>query len=313
MNIRYLPYRYIDKQKWDQCVSTAPNGSVYTLSVYLDHMSRHWDALVLGDYEWVFPLTWNRKWGIHYLCQPPLSASGGLIGKGPVTTGMVNAFLEAIPGKFKLWEFSLNRENLRSFAGFPLYERMNFLLSLDKPYRELQKQYRDNLNRNLLKAANTGLRYTSEVTPDEVINLAALQEYRKPAGIRGPAARHLENTVLNQFGILYQYLEKKNMAAVRGVRDDRGKLLASCVFLLSHQTAYYVLVGNHPDGKALGASPLLIDGFIREHAGEKLTLDFEGSDIPGLAFFYKGFGAAEDPYAAIRLNRLPVPLRWLKR
>jgi hypothetical protein len=28
--------------------------------------------------------------------------------------------------------------------------------------------------------------------------------------------------------------------------------------------------------------------------------------------FYKGFGAEEAPYAAIRLNRLPKAIRWLK-
>jgi hypothetical protein len=303
MNIRYVPYRQIDKQKWDRCISASPNGSVYTYSVYLDHMSLQWDALMLDDYEAVFPLTWNRKWGIHYLYQPPLSAGGGLIAKGPVTSEMVNAFLEAIPKKFRLWEFNLNRANLYPFTGFPLYKRMNFLVPLDKSYPELQGRYRDNLKRNLQKATDAGLNYTGEITGDEVINLAAAH---KPEGQR------LANCALNQFSILYPYLEKNNMAAVRGVTDGQGTLLASCIFLFSHQTAYYVLVANHPDGKALGASPLLIDGFIREHAGGKLTLDFEGSDLPGLAFFYKGFGAVEDPYAAIRLNRLSYPFRWFK-
>jgi len=85
------------------------------------------------------------------------------------------------------------------------------------------------------------------------------------------------------------------------------------VFFYSHDRAYYILVGNHPEGRNLGASHGLIDAFIKDHAGKKLVFDFEGSDIEGLAQFYRGFGAVEEKYPAIRLNRLPWWMRWLKR
>ncbi|HEY1022037.1 MAG TPA: hypothetical protein VGE06_06975, partial [Flavisolibacter sp.] len=91
-----------------------------------------------------------------------------------------------------------------------------------------------------------------------------------------------------------------------------GDLLASAAFLFSHNRAYYILVGNHPNGRTLGASHALIDAFIRDHAGQNLLLDFEGSDIRNLAFFYSSFGAREERYASIRLNHLPWWLRWVK-
>ena len=91
-----------------------------------------------------------------------------------------------------------------------------------------------------------------------------------------------------------------------------GNLEASCVFLFSHKRAYYILVGNHPNGRTLGASHALIDAFIKDHAGQDLSLDFEGSDIRNLAFFYSSFGAQEEKYAAIKLNRLPWWMKWLK-
>ena len=289
MNIRYVPYDSIDKQKWDKCVGEAPNGSVYVRSVYLDHMSRHWDGLVLDDYAAVFPLTWNRKWGIHYLYQPPLAATGGPISPKKIAPGMVDAFLDAIPPRFKFWDFNLNRE---SRAEHPmLYERMNFLLPLDKPYDVLKGGYDANTRRNLVKGAE--LSYVNDVTVEEVIKLDG----------------QCDQETKERFLKLSTHLEKK----IRAVRDAQGNLLASAVFLFSHQTAYYLLVGNHPEGRKQGASHRLIDGFIGEHAGQELTLDFEGSDIPGVARFYKGFGAKADPYTAIRLNRLPAPLKWLKR
>jgi hypothetical protein len=72
-------------------------------------------------------------------------------------------------------------------------------------------------------------------------------------------------------------------------------------------------VGNHPNGRTLGASHALIDAFIEDHAAQDLLLDFEGSDIRNLAFFYSSFGAVEEKYAAIKLNRLPWWMKWMKR
>ncbi|MGZ8545208.1 MAG: GNAT family N-acetyltransferase, partial [Flavisolibacter sp.] len=117
---------------------------------------------------------------------------------------------------------------------------------------------------------------------------------------------------MERFRLLYQNLAHKNSAACYGIYSKNQELLASAAFLFSHKRAYYLLVGNHPNGRTLGASHALLDHFIREHAGRDLLLDFEGSDIRNLAFFYSSFGAQEEKYAAIKRNRLPWYIKWLK-
>ncbi len=102
------------------------------------------------------------------------------------------------------------------------------------------------------------------------------------------------------------------MAVTYGIFSQQQELLASCVFFFSHNRAYYILVGNHPNGRTIGASHALIDAFIKDHAGQNLILDFEGSDIRNLAFFYSSFGATHVPYPALRINRLPFYLKWMK-
>jgi hypothetical protein len=89
-------------------------------------------------------------------------------------------------------------------------------------------------------------------------------------------------------------------------------LIASAVFLFSHNRAYYILVGNHANGRTLGASHALIDAFIKDHAGNNILLDFEGSDIRNLAFFYSSFGSREEKYSSIKRNLLPGYIKWLK-
>ena len=51
---------------------------------------------------------------------------------------------------------------------------------------------------------------------------------------------------------------------------------------------------------------------IQLHAGSDHILDFEGSSIPGLARFYSGFGAHDEPFYFHVENNLPWYLRWRK-
>ncbi len=301
-NIQYLQQKDIDKSKWDHCIDNASNGLIYAYSFYLDAMSRHWDALVLNDYEMVMPLTWNKKYGITYLHQPFLSAQLGLFGKNP-DASLLGQFLSAIPVKFRYWDFYLNHHNIFELEGFSLYRRTNYVLNLGKTYEEIYKGYSENIRRNIRKAEQMNCTVQKDFAAEKVIELALQQmrQYSKESG---------EN--VERFRQLYSILHQKMMAITYGVLLNE-ELVASCIFFFSHSRAYYILVGNHPNGKTIGASHALIDAFIKDHAGKKMLLDFEGSDIRNLAFFYSSFGAMEEKYAAIKLNKLPFYLKWLKK
>src|SRR5215210_9046404 len=95
-SVSYLPNANIDKAKWDKCIDAASNGLIYAYSFYLDSMAKHWDGLVLNDYEMVMPLTWNKKYGFYYLYQPFLCASLGVFGND-LNAGLIESFLHAIP------------------------------------------------------------------------------------------------------------------------------------------------------------------------------------------------------------------------
>lgn len=301
--IKYLQHKEIDKQQWDACITDAPNGLIYPYSFYLDHMARHWDALVIGDYETVMPLTWNKKYGLCYLYQPAFTASLGIFGKN-LTEMLVEGFFQAIPSKFKLIEISLNSGNIFSApTGFSIL-RSNYTLNLNKPHDELYKAYRDNHKRNINRALQSGCTINKAVAIDEIIRLHKEQ------------LKHIDGTKPEDypnFKKLYELLRGKGQAKTYATVDPANKVLASAVFFFSHNRAYYILVGNHPDGKTLGASHALIDAFIKDHAGQNLILDFEGSDMRNLAFFYEGFGARWEVYPAVKINKLPWFIKLFKK
>lgn len=302
-SIQYLTYKEIDFQKWDHCIANASNGLIYGYSYYLDNMSRQWNALVYGDYQAVMPLTWHKKYGVAYLYQPFLAAQLGVFGND-ITAYLLQSFLDAVPTRYLYWDIYLNHKNIFPLERFSLYQRKNFVLSLHKPYHELYEQYRENTKRNIKKALQLDCKAVKNVAVEKVIELAVLQ-------MRGYTKESTEN--IERFKNLYDLLSERKQAVCYGILSSKDQLIASCVFFFSHNRAYYILVGNHPDGRTLGASHALIDAFIKDHAGQNLLLDFEGSDIRNLAFFYSSFGAVEENYSAIRLNKLPFYLRWFKK
>jgi len=300
--IQYLPYDRIDKIKWDACIGNAANGLIYGYSFYLDAMSKHWDGLVLNDYEAVMPLTWNRKYFISYLYQPPFTPCLGVFGNS-VDAILLKSFLDAVPRHFKFWEISLNPQNAFPLNHYNLQYRKNLILPLNKNYETLYAGYRDNIKRNIRKSVQSGNPVRTAIPVEEVIALSKIQL----AGFS-----KISDAELGRFKKLYEFLLAKGQATTYGVYTKLNELMASAVFFYSHGRAYYILVGNHPNSKTNGASHALIDAFIKDHAGKNIILDFEGSDMQRLAFFYSSFRAAEEQYVSLRVNRLPFWLKWTK-
>lgn len=298
--IRFLQRPELDLPKWNGCITQAANGLVYAYSDYLDAMAGQWGALVCGDYQYVMPLPWRKKWGIPYFYQPAFTAQLGIFGNG-ISEALVERFLQALLDNFRFGDQSLNHANDFPAKTVAFRQRANFVLPLQPDYATLQKGYRENIRRNLRKSVQYGCTVQKDVPVEAVIRLA--REQRQPG---------VTDEDHERFRGLFHGLQQQQRAVTYGIGQGE-QLLASCVFFFSHRRAYYILVGNHPNGRTLGASHALIDAFIRDHAGTDLLLDFEGSDLRNLAFFYSSFGAREEHYPAFHLNRLPWWLRWAKK
>ena len=181
---------------------------------------------------------------------------------------------------------------------------MNFILPLNETYEVLFSRYRENIQRNVKRAMQLNCTLKKGFPIDEVI-LIAREQFKLFTTLSENDFARLKK--------LYTLLHSRQKAVTYGICSKEGQLVSSAAFFISGSRAYYILVGNHPNGKTLGASHALMDAFIKDHAGQNLVLDFEGSDVPNLALFYSGFGAIEEKFAGIKLNRLPKLVKLLKR
>jgi len=301
-HIRYVPRKEIDVARWDACIANAANTILYGFHFYLDHMAAgQWDALVLGDYEAVMPLTWRRKYGIRYLYQPPFTQQTGIFAANPLPQNIIEAFLQTARRHFRFAEICLNYGN----ALPTLLPRTNYILSLAAPYEEIAKKYKKILTHKLKLANRAALRYTSEVDLD-----TALETNRREYGARMPHVSRLDH---DHFRDVCGYLQRQGQLVLRAAVDAAGQPL-STVLLFRDQRALYLIQPTTPKaGRKVEANRFLLDGLIREWAGRPLLLDFEGSDIPGIASFYANFGGESQPYYFYRYNELPWPVNLIKR
>lgn len=215
--IQYLTRRQINDDLWNDCITKATNGLIYGYSNYLDAMSDNWDALVLNNYEAVMPLPWRKKWSVHYLYQPFLTAQLGTFGNN-ISPEIFASLLNAVPKKFSFWDLSFNHQNLFVVPQFPLHQRSNFIVSLQPSYDDLYKGYRENVKRNIKKSKTYGCTATTDVTINAIIELTNFQ-------VKENAGQDIQN-----FKNLFTFLKAKGAAKTYGVFSKTGKLLSSCVF-----------------------------------------------------------------------------------
>jgi hypothetical protein len=300
--IRYVKRKDIDVVKWDQCIDHATNGLIYAYSFYLDAVCDHWDALIFEDYTAVMPLPWRRKWGINYVYQPPFVQQLGVFGNH-LTEDLLIFFMQKAVHHFSFLHYNISVPIKVSQAIY--FQRSNFIIDLSSGYTTIYTSYTNECSKNIRKAESRNCVYSNNIKLDEVI-----QNFRNAYGALN---NNLKDHDYNKFKTLVINCQQNEMAFLSGVKDEMGTTLYSAAIFKDRKRIYYVLGAPTTAGREKRATYFFIDQVLKIHAGQPLLFDFEGSDIPNVASFYKKFGPETEHYYEVKINALPFPLKWLKR
>jgi hypothetical protein len=160
MQVRFVPYKDIDKKKWDECIRLSENRLIYVQSFYLDAMAQSWDALIADDYKAVMPLPCRKKFTIKYLYEPPFIQQLGVFFKGEISPETYRLFEEQLLKKYKFGEITLNYKNAEATWNSTIKRRSNFILDLSKPYEELYNNYLPAFTKSLRRIKKFQLQYS---------------------------------------------------------------------------------------------------------------------------------------------------------
>jgi hypothetical protein len=256
--------------------------------------------LIEDDYEVVFPLPVSSKAGFEYIMQPYFTQQLGLFYPSGIPEEKIAQFLTSIPPKYKIIDINLNTSNHISSLK-TITDNTNLELDLNCEYAEIAAAYKNNLVRNLAKAAQSKLTIAKHVSPEEIIQLFKSN--------KGQELKHLGD---KQYRLIQQIASEsinRGMGEIWGAYDEFNNLAAAILWVTSHRKAIFLFSALSATGKSLNAMPWLIDAFIHQNCPKPLTLDFEGSNNEGLARFYSSFGATRVIYQRFSRNTLPLPLR----
>ncbi|HEX4851108.1 MAG TPA: hypothetical protein VFV08_09895, partial [Puia sp.] len=157
-HIEYIRREAIDTSQWDRCIEDSANSLIYAHSFYLDNMAKNWDALILNNYEAIMPLTWNQKWGMKYLYQPPLTQQLGIFSRKSIGDEVRKAFINEATKHYRFAEIYFNY-----FNNDPGCKPCNnYILSLNTNYEDLQNAYAADLIKNLKRSSRFELHYRKE-------------------------------------------------------------------------------------------------------------------------------------------------------
>ncbi|MCB0662983.1 MAG: GNAT family N-acetyltransferase [Saprospiraceae bacterium] len=297
MSLHFLERDTIDNKKWNQAVEADSLGFPYAYTWYLDIVADgHWCGLVLGDYEQVFPMPYNRKlWVSAQIYQPILTQQLGIF--GPLEDKEIEYFLGYIPKQFK--KVYLQTHQVEKVKGWRCKKRLNLILHLNKGYETIYQDYKKSLKKRIEKAQ-------AHLLVEKVDQAKELvQLYKNQQGDRvgfsdenfDQAFRLMEAAIKHRCGKIYKV-------------TDGNETLFLGFFLETKNRIINLFSAATEEGRKQHARHFLIDHIIRENAGKEIIFDFEGSEIPGVQKFFRSFGSEETYYAAYERNKLPKFWKW---
>ena len=305
--IQYVQNKDIDKHAWDNCIANAENTLIYACYDYLSAMATNWDAIIISDYDAVMPIPYREKLGVRYAYQPAFVQQGGVFFKKPISPTDLEEILILLQSKFRFAEIALNYKQSsftqdRKFFDFTL--RNNFTCDLRRNYSDIHASYSASTKQRITRGEKESLQFVPTENANGILRL-----YKEMISGRTNTVKNADYT---NFEKLCGNLQSKGQMICRAVYDNENQQLAACILLADERRLYNIVSYQSKHGREKLANYTLYDSIIKEFAGKYELLDFEGSDLKGVAEFYGKFANKNEQYPFLSYNNLPSIVKKAK-
>ena len=260
----------------------------------------------------------ERKFGLSIYRDPPYTPEIGpflkIDASNPVSVmdlwkealTLTSNYLDKL--HYSVISLSLNKSILdmqpfiwRKFKVIPGY---TYIIDLSMSIEEILKRMSNERRKNINKASKDGL-LVKEINNYEMIKSLAIKTFSRQD-------MEVNESCLNR--ILFKFANKENSFAFGTFANDKPIACTFCVY--DKNTAYYLIGGYDNDSRHHGAGALSMWEAIKYT--KKLGLryfDFEGSMVPQIERYFRGFGGQLTPYYRINKAKLPLEilLKFYKR
>ncbi len=282
--IRKFSHKNINKDKYTACLKQAVNYRIYAELGYLSIVSPEgYDILVLNDYEAVMPIPYQKKWGMKFVCQPVLCQQLGIFYPETISQEDFTLFFSCLK-KYRVRSYNFNEKNTGYFPSVQ-EKRNNQILYLNQSYETIGKNFKKDKK--------------------ELLKKKEIQDLHSVKGFHSTDLEYLQKENIffyfsqDQFIIVKKHLSelnKRNLVKQYTVINKTGKKSVFLWTLESQNRIIILITARIKKNEFKGSLLFLINQIIKEFSNTDKILDFEGSMIPGVAWFNESLGAVTRQY-----------------
>ncbi len=320
--MKELYIKEIDKHNPDYLGLVNERGTVFNDPAWLSLFGHHLKLYGIFDQKesltGAFTLWHSHPYGLTYLKNPLTTPHCALIFRNTAETqykrntyeksvhSCVAEFLKSQSAAIIQFNLPPGATDVQPYLwrGFKVSPAYTYQLDLNPPIHETFSDFDSKLRSDIAKAEKDGIVVKKT---DDMANVRSL--VKKTLDRK---TKDLPFSLIDK--ILFDFAKPKNSFAFVAYNADQPVAAAFCVY--DGTTAYYILGGFDSENRYRGAAASTILASI-QHAREigLQIFDFEGSMVPSIEAFFRGFGGELVPKYSVHRAWLPLEilLKFVKR
>ena len=296
--IRRIKYEDIDFEKYSSCIESSVQRKYSATRVFLDVVSnRNWQILVFGDYEAVMPFSTVKKLGIEMVVNPFLCQQLGVFSKEDLPE-LNDAFVQYLNKYFRVKSYAFNDVNHFSQQ---LNIRKNYIL-FSNNYKTVYNGYSPKRRKKIKQTQEIK---EQSLIKDSIDFLEAKQfieihakGYGEEKQIQEVVRVYKDFYDIQKMHLYGYYYQEKLINLITAYEDEKTIVLLGTF--------------NDSDYLKISGTSVLIDEIIKRFVSQK-NIDFEGSEIPNIEEFFRGFRPKLQPYQFVLNSKKGLLKQILKR
>lgn len=288
--IKRLKYHEIDFEKYTQCLENSAQRKYSATKQFLDISSdKKWELLVYKEYEAVMPVPYVFKSGIKIVHTPMLCQQLGIFSCED-NVEINEQFLNFLEKNYLIRIYTFNEFNQFKTS---LKRKKNYLI-LPNDYETVYSKYSPKRKRKL--------RLDDDIVKNsEIKNISFFQaESFIKENFLGADKEEDVDSFIKIF---------KNMSEVNCLNFStfylNQRIINIIVTYFDDFTVALLGTFNDKESVKVSGSSVLIDNCIKENIQTKI-FDFEGSELPNVEEFFRGFRPELRPYHLIEYSKKDI-------
>lgn len=319
---QYVNHSAIDYAKWDECIDHAENGTVYSLSWYLNIVSPQWNAIIKKEndkYISVFPVTYFKKFGMmKFIKQPHFANQLGLIHRDKISEKDIDNVTEILSQHFSfITDYPLNIGNTHLIENkiqkktqpenqIIFSKNVSYQLDLSCDYKTLYKRFKKDRQNNIKRSFKNHLKVFINNDIEKLIQIFSENTASKIYGGVKPYQYDLLRKI-------YFEATKKGLSEIYSVRNSENEIITSSLFFNYKNLIIKFFNASTQEGRDLNGDSFLMDYMLRKFCGQHKIFDFERASLDSINTYKESYGAYQVFYPSMHYDNLPSILRTIKK